>query len=251
MIDKALIKERFSKAANSYENEATVQKGIAKKMNDILCHSISSPPSTILEIGAGTGFLSRHLLKTFTHTEITINDLCEDMEAHFTDISDKKGIKFLWGDAEKLLLPKNQNLVVSCSTLQWFEDLESFFKRCNTILSSKGYLAFSTFGCDNLKEISYITGTTLNYHSINYLTQLLSNDFNIIYSNEEHVKIEFKNPIDTLYHLKSTGVSGLKRVRFTKDKLKDFSLQYIKKFGNNGNVSLTYHPIYIVAQKKQ
>lgn len=64
MINKQLITRRFSRAVESYNREAVAQKQIAYRMSDMLNHYLPRPCGRILEIGSGTGFLTRRLMET-------------------------------------------------------------------------------------------------------------------------------------------------------------------------------------------
>ena len=107
----------------------------------------------MIEFGCGTGVYSRMLLRTLRPEELLLNDLCPEMRYCCEDLLKEKQVSFLSGDAETIPFPDKSTLITSCSALQWFESPENFFKRCNTLLHSQGYFAFSTFGKKNMKEI--------------------------------------------------------------------------------------------------
>jgi len=69
------------------------------------------------------------------------------------DLLREKQVSFLSGDAETISFPDKSTLITSCSALQWFDSPEEFFKRCNTLLHSQGYFAFSTFGKKNIINV--------------------------------------------------------------------------------------------------
>lgn len=173
MINKQLITRRFSRAVESYNREAVAQKQIAYRMSDMLNHYLPRPCGRILEIGSGTGFLTRRLMETLHPEKLVLNDICQEMSSCFTDLLGSGQATFLAGDAESLPFPKGQDLIVSCSALQWFVSPELFFERCNTLLKQKGYFAFTTFGRDNLKEVASVTGSGLHYRSLEELEEAL------------------------------------------------------------------------------
>ena len=253
-MNKQLMAKRFSKAINTYSKEANVQRRIADKMVRLLEEHISLPCSKVVEFGCGTGFYSRRLLKAIHPKELLLNDICPEMKNCCEDILEKKQVSFFLGDAETASFPDDSSLITSCSALQWFESPENFFRKCNTLLIENGCLAFSTFGKENMKEIRYLTGSGLPYRSLEELVAALSPDFDILYSEEEIISLTFDNPLKVLYHLKQTGVTGLsgsssKQLR-TRGELSSFSERYKQRFTNEGAVSLTYNPIYIIAKKK-
>ena len=134
--------------------------------------------------------------------------------------------------------------------LQWFVSPEQFFKRCNALLSGHGYFAFSTFGKENLKEIAAVTGSGLHYYSLEELKKSLSMHYNIVTAGEERIRLTFATPLDVLYHLKHTGVTAVCRQAWTKGDLQEFCDKYAKLFSCGNAVTLTYHPLYIIARKK-
>lgn len=145
-MNKTIIAERFSKAISTYPCEANVQRQIANKMIRLLQKHIPSPCPKVIEFGCGTGIYSRMLLRTLRPEELLLNDLCPEMRYCCEDLLREKQVSFLSGDAETISFPDKSTLITSCSALQWFDSPEEFFKRCNTLLHSQGYFAFSTFG---------------------------------------------------------------------------------------------------------
>ena len=161
-------------------------------------------------------------------------------------------VSFLPCDAETLDFPQGTDLITSCSTLQWFADTERFFARCHRFLSDGGILAFSTFGKKNMREIHTLTGHGLEYLSLDNLKVLLSPRFEILYAEEEIVSLSFGTPLEVLRHLKQTGVTGTEKRVWTRGRLQSFCDEYIRMCGNDDrSVSLTYHPIYVIARKRE
>ncbi|MDD3037833.1 malonyl-ACP O-methyltransferase BioC [Bacteroides sp.] len=264
-MDKSLIAERFSKAITTYSQEANVQRLIADKMIHLLQEHLSTPCPNVIEFGCGTGIYSRMLLQNLRPKSLLLNDLCEDMKYCCEDLLKEQQVAFLPGDAETIFFPNSSSLITSCSTLQWFESPEKFFQRCNTLLNEQGYFAFSTFGKDNMKEVRELTGNGLPYRSRKELEGALSPHFDILHSEEEIIPLRFENPMKVLYHLKQTGVTGLsipvplhteqdhkiKEHLWTRGDLHHFCECYTRQFSQGSTVSLTYHPIYIIAKKKK
>ncbi|MDF9830968.1 malonyl-ACP O-methyltransferase BioC [Parabacteroides sp. PF5-6] len=245
-----LIRQRFSKAAESYEKEATVQRRIATTMNQLLQRELS--PSVIrqvLEIGCGTGIFSRLLVRTFSPERMLLNDLCPEMKYNLQDLLNPQ-IRFQPGDAENYPFPDRYHLIASCSALQWFKDPGAFFTKAHSLLAPSGILAFSTFGKENMKEIAALTGQGLPYLSLREITGMLSPDYALIHASEEQITKTFPTAMEVLYHLKRTGVTGIQQQQWTKERLSRFCSEYNRIFNVDGSLPLTYHPIYIIAKKK-
>lgn len=250
-----LIARRFTKAIDTYPHEARIQHQIAAKMNRLLQHHL--PRRTykqIVEFGCGTGAYSRLLLDSLHPERLLLNDICPEMQACCQDMlyHCEHAVSFVSGDAERMPFPKDTELITSCSTLQWFEHPEEFFRRCNEALNAHGYFAFSTFGQQNMKEIRRLTGQGLSYRSLTELENSLRPLYDIVHAEEEILSLPFSTPMEVLYHLKQTGVTGTANTVWTRSKLSLFCNEYKRLFPANGNgVSLTYHPIYIIAKKKE
>lgn len=259
-MDKQLIVERFAKARETYTREARVQQQVAEKMMYLLtqkgcggCMLNDSAAyfSHIVEFGCGTGSYSRILQHELTPKTLLLNDICKEMEECVKELCNSSSVRFLPDDAEYLDFPEGTDLITSCSTLQWFNDPNAFFIRCHHALMADGILAFSTFGAENMHQIRQLTGHGLNYLSIEALQTLLSPYFDILHAEEEIVPLLFETPQQVLKHLKQTGVTGTEKKVWTRSHLNAFYEEYIRLFSDKeGKVSLTYHPIYIIAKKK-
>lgn len=260
-MDKQLIAERFAKARGTYTREARVQQQVADKMMYLLTHKgcgdctpqhdYTTYFNRVVEFGCGTGSYSRILLHKLNPQTLLLNDICKEMEECVRELCNSSSVHFLPDDAENLDFPEGTDLITSCSTLQWFNDPAAFFIRCHRSLTAEGILAFSTFGAENMHQIRQLTGHGLNYLSIEELQALLSPYFDILHAEEEIVPLPFETPQQVLKHLKQTGVTGTEKKVWTRGRLHSFYEEYIRLFSDKeGHVSLTYHPIYIIAKKK-
>ena len=155
--------------------------------------------------------------------------------------------------ADVLEIGCGTSLIVSCSVMQWFEDPERFIRRCHDLLTPGGILALSTFGPDNLREVKDITGSGLDYPPLERLRQMLSSaGLETVAAEEESIVLDFPSAIDVLRHLKHTGVNGIIRTSWTPARLASFSDEYLLRFGTpDGNVTLTYHPVYLIARRQK
>ena len=249
-MNKTLIAERFTKAVHTYGDEAEAQKRIAEHMASLLSlHLHGFWPNRIAEFGCGTGNYSRLLYKQYYPKEMLMNDICGEMRHCCKELLDR-GVRFVAGDAEHFDFPKECELITSCSTLQWFENPNGFFEHCSQYLVQKGYLVFSTFGPDNMKEVMETTGHGLTYRSLSELTKGLQPYYEIIHAEEQMLTYHFDHPMSVLRHLKQTGVTGISSQQWTRGRLKDFCAVYQQRFKCSQGVSLTYHPLYIIAKKK-
>lgn len=242
----------FDKTAETYSENAFVQRDIAATLADVLedFAPMGDSVSNILEVGCGTGLLTYRLASRFGAAQWYLNDLSEKMCACAARALVKKP-NICKGDIMLAEFDSAMDLIVSSSCFQWVPDLRSLFAKLSLVSSGNSLLAFSTFGKKNYAQIRSLTGSGLDYRSLGEIKSALSDaGYCVLYSAEDVVDVSFCTPSEVLKHIKGTGVNG-KFTRFwTPKTLRDFSKAYAEKFSIPDGVSLTYNPIYIIAEKK-
>lgn len=242
MGDKELIIRRFARSYESYNKLAVVQNQIAQRLA-LKLREYLVEPSCGVEIGSGTGFLTRWLVEYYPNCKWLANDLVKGSKGYMP-----VGVDFVEGDGEFLELPQGfvgVDLVVSASTVQWFSDLGSFVKRTANNLNDKGLVAISTFGNENFFEITKTTGQSLNYLTKRELEECFRG-FEILHYEQWTQKLLFNSPIEVLQHIKATGVNAISDNRWTASRLKRFCEEYIEHFSEP---TLTFNPIILIARK--
>ena len=246
-LDKATIKNSFGNAASTYEREGLIQSRITRQLNDKIPSRLNKCIDNILEIGCGTGKLTRCLIDRFPKARFTINDLSPEMKDYITALPFKQ-LSFREGDAEKIEFDETYHLIASASTIQWFTDLEGFLKRISDNLSDTGTIAVSTFTAGNLPEIQSLMTAEMPYWESADLKRLFEKHFRVELFEQEEYTLRFDTPVELLRHLKNTGVTGISG--HSRQKGFDFIKRYRKTFDGKKETTLTYRPVYIVAHKK-
>lgn len=260
-MNKELISSRFHKTRESYHKDAVIQKEIAEELYSQLKEIIDSEKYNLseniktLEIGCGSGFFTRKYLpylKSKTESmQVILNDIAGCPDSLVTTLTSKNiDYCFINDDAENYYFDRDFDIILSSSAIQWFKRPDLFLKNIEKNLKDSGLIAISTFLPDNMSEIKDIINIGLDYCSEQTLLESLNDDFNILSIKSEIKKIYFNSPIHVLHHMKKTGVNGITEFRWNKSKLENFSNLYNEKYGFEGKVSLTYNPVYIIAQKK-
>lgn len=250
VADKSLIARRFNRAFISYDQQAQVQRIMNDKLIDLLSPLGQLRLQHILEVGCGTGLLTRRLLAHIEAERWTINDLC-NMEKWIANLFPMANYCFCCGDAEEIRFSEKFDLIASGATVQWFEQPERFLKKCVKCLTDNGLILLSSFAPSTLYEIKSITNIGLNYPMLEDWRKWLDRDFDILHLDQQHICINFQSPIAVLKHLKQTGVTGVRKEYWGKHQLQQFIQQYQQKYTTRyGEVHLTYSPIFILARKR-
>ena len=244
-IDNKHIKKQFEKSMQDYDQNATVQILMALKMVFELT-KISNTFENVLELGSGTGILTKRLASELDFKNYFANDLVEKSKNYVQNFIPQA--TFYCGNALKIKPSKKVDLIISNAMFQWFPSFEKAIQTIKSNLKSNGLLAFSTFSPDNFREITDLTGLSLQYKTKEELEQILKNEgFEILYSEQFFEELKFKTPLELLAHMKKTGVNSLSEKTWTITKVKDFCDKYSKKYPKT---KLTYSPIIIIAQKR-
>ena len=247
-MDTALIRQRFSAASASYDAEAEAQQHIAARLWALAAPHITSG-AAVLEIGAGTGLLTRLILeaqpRSLTANDLYISPQVKELAQQFSG-----RVQCREGDAEHLEFGGPFDAVLSASTVQWFADIPAFFVRCAGVLPKGGLLAFSSFLPGNLQEVAELTGVGLSYARAAELQGQLAPHFDLLAMEQGDVTLHFASPRHVLLHLRHTGVTGIRSVVWGKNSYKEFVARYTARYGNAQGVRLTYRPVYVLAKSK-
>lgn len=256
MYNKKLIAERFSKAKNSYEQSARVQKWCIEQLFVHLKNqpdNLINSPHTALEIGCGTGLATEAMGGLINIDTLWLNDVSEQMVERAADSmkqSDIAHIHPLYGDIESLSLPQNLSFIYSTSALQWIENPQRLLNNLYKNLKSGGVFTATTYSFGHFLEINQLMGISLHYYSVGDWQMMLKGaGFKIQSQLAEQKILLFDSPLAVLKHLKQTGVTGITKTAWTKRELNQFCLQYEQRFSQNGQVTLTYQPYLWIASK--
>lgn len=217
----------FEKHFDSYDENAIVQKKVAKKLGDFLL-KFPQPIHTILEIGCGTGIFTKELHSHCPKASLDLNDIF-DTRNFLKEIPYRN---FFLQNAETLSMG-SYDVIASSGSFQWFQNLPKFLSR---ISEHSRQIVFSMFLEDNLKEIKEHFGISLNYANITEILSLLRENYSHVEYEEEIFKIDFPSPIAALRHLQATGVTGIGNTN-------------IRKIRSYSHSSLSYRVGYFLAYR--
>ncbi len=248
---KDYIRQRFSRAALSYDQFAHVQREAA----GWLMAALSKEPATILEIGCGTGNLTSLLTERFPAAQITALDFAETMvEQARNKVGGSERICFHCVDAEAFIRSTTEryDLVVSNATLQWFNDLPTTLRHIASLLTAQGMAALSLFGPGSFQELASamreIVDPEIRLPAESFCPAaeaeaLARKAFVEVVRTDRLVKRQYATFFDILDHIKKTGTGGFheKVPHLSRAALKSLGQWFADKGGN----AITYE-IYIL-----
>lgn len=148
--DKRQVAASFSRAAESYDSVAALQRAVGHELLARLPESCA--PSRWLDLGCGTGYFSRALGQRFAGVEGVALDIAEGMLRHAQPLAGAR--HFVAGDAERLpLRDQSCDLLFSSLALQWCGDFSAVLSEARRVLRPGGVMAFSSLCVGTLQEL--------------------------------------------------------------------------------------------------
>jgi malonyl-CoA O-methyltransferase len=256
-IDKTRMRASFSRAADSYDAAAVLQKKVREEMLDRLS-LINIVPKTVLDAGCGTGLGGFALQKKFKSAQLVSLDIAfgmlqktAELRPFIQKILHKE--KLVCADIESLPIASNSiNLLWSNLALQWCNDLDLAFNEAARVLQADGLFIFSTFGPDTLKELRAASsnGHThvsrfIDMHDIG--DALTRAGFNAPVLDVEHYTLTYDDVKGVMKDLKSIGAHNATqgRARGLQGKyfLQNLTQNY-EQFRTQGKLPATFEVIY-------
>lgn len=147
---KQRVVESFDRGADVYAQHDNAQVRIAEFLSQHL-PQIDAP--SVLELGCGTGNLTRYLLDVYSDAQFTISDISESMVTKArSDIGDFDNVNWRVMDAEHIQCNEKYDLIVSSMTAQWFFDFEEAVAQQRAFLKPGGYIMHAVPGEKTFQE---------------------------------------------------------------------------------------------------
>ncbi len=148
--DKRQVAASFSRAADSYDSVAALQRSVGHQLLAQLPDA--SSPTRWLDLGCGTGYFSRTLAGRFPTSHGVALDIAEGMLRHAMPLGGAQ--QFIAGDAEHLpLRDASCDLLFSSLALQWCANFQAVLSEAERVLRPGGVLAFSSLCVGTLQEL--------------------------------------------------------------------------------------------------
>lgn len=259
MINKDKLKRRFSRGAKEYDKYAHVQKIMGDKLVSM---TSNTNISSILEIGCGTGYVTRQICLKYPSATIDALDIAPGMIEHAKGKIKSPNVNFICGDCENISFEKKYDLIISNATFQWFNDFKNTVDKLYDLLTPKGHIIFSTFGEGTFYELRQaFTKASLKlkkekispsqiFLSKDELKEKLKRNIHIAESNQLEY---FEDCNEFFLSLKKIGAnnSSSNRKKVSPSFIQTVMDIYNTDYKINNKIHATYHCLWININKQQ
>lgn len=252
------VRHNFSKHAAEYERYAQVQKTVAENL--VACLPTICDQDRVLEIGCGTGVLSRKLLRKHPRMNLILSDIAHGMSRKVA--VDYPHLPVV--DADAACLPfadASFDLICSSSVYQWVDNLPRAFAELHRVLRPGGRIILALFGEQTLFELRQSHAAALENrqsHSQDFpdLDQLQAVTRPLLSVETLHsaLEVEWHDTVPALLRsLKAIGAQNASRQRprglGSRRTMQRMCDSYRQVYAQKGKIPATYEVITLVASK--
>jgi len=270
VLNKKEVAASFSRAAASYDAAAAMQRSIAEHLLALLLTEKKVSlvgEESILDLGAGTGFMLPELTQRLNPKALYAVDLAEGMMLLARKkIPQSSELEFLCADAEALpLADQSITSVFSSFALQWCPNIDDAFAEVHRVLQSQGCFALSLPTSGTLHELKQAWSSVDDEIHINQFPKLativrLLNKlgFEQVKTQQHTIQLGFPTVKALMAELKAIGAHNLNQERskglLGKTKFKQLVKAYeafrMQQGQQQGQLPATYQVVYVTAKKR-
>ena len=253
------IRQYFSRSAIRYHEHAKFQQKIASSLAERSCDSFQ--PASILELGCGTGFLTKLLVDHYPTASIDAVDISSDMIQLAKQTLPTANICWRVEDMNQISTHQQFDLVASSTALHWGDPVEQLIQRIAQLIRPGGKLIAAVMTAGTLDELHRIRQSVApqkvplqQLPSEQQLTHALAEAQLTISSLTTETYVQhFSSSRDLLRQLRLTGFTGGPFSRtdgesLVRSELQAIATQYQQQHANSaGQVSATFKATYLEA----
>ena len=254
-LDRPGVRAAFDRAGATYDAAAVLQGRVGDELLERL-ELFDFSPALILDLGAGTGRLSDRLKRRHRRSRVIAVDLAPGMLREAARRQRwLRRFDRVCADAARLpLASESADVVFSNLMLQWCDPPDSALAEVRRVLKPRGFLAFTTFGPDTLKELRSAWGEVdANTHVNRFLDMhdvgdaLVRAGFTEPVLDVERLTVTYADVMSLMRDLKSIGARNMTAGRWRsltgKDRLRRMTDRY-EAYRRDGRLPATYEVIY-------
>lgn len=244
---KKQVATHFSKAGGTYAQAADVQAVVARQCAALLP---KAHHPLVVEIGAGGGVCINVLRERHTWDTYMGIDIAHGM---LQPLEPRGGEQLVAADGEAMPVREGRaDLLVSASTMQWYEDPWRSIPANLRLLKSGGQFVIAVFVRGTLAELARVSqetgfGSVMPLPPADDYVEILRTIPNVRFGFQtaSHVR-EYPSVRAFLRRLQQTGATCTARKRpFSRQAWQAFQSRYTELFGDGNAVRSTYRVLYL------
>lgn len=207
MNEAQQIKQFFNKASKTYDECSQLQQRIGEKLITLIQQQ-HSHTNRIIDLGCGTGMVTKKLACTLAHQELLILDIANELLKKANE--HLSAFRFQTHEADFNAIANIEpsfNLIFSNMALQWSSNLSDTLHAMSNKLDAQGIIAFSIPLSGTLTELKYNYDLN-NFFSAESIRQKLAIlNLNVITHDVEKITLPFDNLFSALKSIKNVGAN--------------------------------------------
>ncbi len=255
--DKRKVAQAFSRAAESYDSVAQLQRDIADSLMTWLPEQVAG---NVLDLGCGTGYAAPFLREQYPQAPLLHLDLAQGMLSFAREQRPVTDAFYMCGDAEQLpLADASVELIWSSLAVQWCEQPDRLLAELARVLKPGGRCLLATLGPETLHELKRawaIVDDDVHVNSFIPLEQLLQHNIGLKLARcETEYKVLRYNRLQELMHeLKALGAHNVNNRReqglSSRRRLIQLLDAYEQQRLSDGSLPATYEVYYLELLKE-
>ncbi len=252
---------QFSAAAAEYDRYAHTQRAVANQLFEGLAHE--GEMQRILDIGCGTGSLTRHLAIAWPDAEVEGIDHAPGMiEAAQRLNGNASRPRFILADAKTFSAEQPYDLLASSSTLHWVQPLDSTLRHLTSLLAPNGAFAFAIMLEKTLWELHALRAEIAPDNTpaermpthIEVLHAIANAGLLTLANEVQEFSIHAESAAKLLQELRALGVTGGPLSRgarsLTRGEMQQLIERYDTRYRDEKGVRATYHVGYYWGRRR-
>ncbi len=255
------IASRFSASSTSYDQAVVIQPIVVDKIFKMIMSA--GAVDRVLEIGCGTGLLTKKIITHFPSARIDAVDISGKMIARSkTQLAAHPGIRWLISDIMNLPETTMYPLIVSSSALHWINPVEAGLAKCACLLKKDGCFISAMMVQGTLGEL-HASRLRVAPHkpprqslpSMREIRHALQNTgFRILDIIEDVTRVNHPSAEVLLRRIHDQGSTGgpisISTFPMNRKELHDLSSDYNACYKSDSGVYATYRVVYFRVVKK-
>ena len=212
---KKNITKSFDRGSNNYDLNAKIQKKICKQLISFFKNFDNSDLKIVnaLEIGCGSGFMTKELIKLKKIEKIHLLDISSEMIKNVSSQNLHKNASFEIGDFDNFSRYNEYDFIYSNMAMHWSENIKNLILKILLNLSKNSFFIFSiphslkvSFKKKNIAE-NFCSSLVNQFPKYNDIKQIICSENYNLFSKQISLNEIYNRPIDFFLNLKKIGAN--------------------------------------------